>query len=57
MAAVVDKAKCTTCGACAPSCPVEAIKVDDKADVNKETCISCGACVSECPVEAIAMID
>jgi NAD-dependent dihydropyrimidine dehydrogenase PreA subunit len=57
MAAVVDKGKCTTCGACAPSCPVEAIKVEDKADINKDTCISCGVCVSECPTEAIAMAD
>lgn len=57
MAAVVDKDKCTACGACVSSCPVEAIKVDEKAEVNKDTCISCGACVPECPVEAIKMVD
>jgi NAD-dependent dihydropyrimidine dehydrogenase PreA subunit len=57
MPAVVDKDKCTTCGACAPVCPVECIKVEDKAQVDKEACISCAACVSECPVEAISMLD
>ncbi len=55
MAAVVDKEKCTTCGACAPSCPVEAIAIEEKAEINAETCIDCGACTSECPVEAISL--
>lgn len=57
MAAVVDKDKCVACGACVPACPVEAIKMDDKAEVNKDTCISCSACVGECPSEAISMLD
>jgi NAD-dependent dihydropyrimidine dehydrogenase PreA subunit len=57
MPAVVNKDKCTTCGACAPVCPVECIKVEDKANVDKDTCISCAACVSECPSEAITMVD
>ncbi len=57
MAAIVDKDKCVTCGVCGPVCPVEAIKIDDKAVIDKDACISCGACVPECPSEAIAMID
>ncbi len=57
MAAVVDKEKCTTCGACAPVCPVECIKVEEKAEVDGDACISCAACVGECPTEAISMLD
>lgn len=55
MAAVVDKNKCTTCGACAPICPVECIKIEAKAEIDQDACISCAACVSECPVEAISL--
>ena len=55
MPAKVDQDKCTACGACESACPVEAIKVNDKAKVDEETCIDCGACVDECPVEAISL--
>ena len=55
MAVKVDKDKCTGCGACAEACPVEAIKVKEKAEVDEETCIDCGACVDECPTEALEL--
>jgi ferredoxin len=55
MAAEVDQGKCTACGACVDVCPVEAIKMDEKAQVEPETCVDCGACVDECPVEAITL--
>ena len=48
--------KCTGCGACANSCPVDAItmKMDDKGFyvpfVDEEKCIDCGKCVLTCPV-------
>jgi ferredoxin len=37
MAVKVDKATCTGCAACESACPVEAIKVNDKAEVNEDT--------------------
>ena len=56
MAVTIDKEKCTGCGACVETCPVEALKlVDDKATVDSDTCIDCGSCVDECPVEAISL--
>jgi NAD-dependent dihydropyrimidine dehydrogenase PreA subunit len=54
MAVKVDKAICTGCGVCESTCPVEAIKVSDKAEVNEETCIDCGTCIEECPVKALS---
>ena len=45
---------CVSCGACAGSCPVEAIaQGDSQYEINPDTCVSCGACASNCPVEAI----
>jgi NAD-dependent dihydropyrimidine dehydrogenase PreA subunit len=55
MAVIVDEEKCTGCGACEEACPVEAIKVKEKAKVDEETCIDCGACVDECSVEALSL--
>jgi len=55
MVAVVEKDKCTGCGSCVEACPVDAIKVDEKAVVDKETCIDCETCVDECPEEAITI--
>ena len=55
MPAVVNKDECTACGACADVCPVEAITVDDVAEVDPDLCIDCGACVAVCPVYAITL--
>ena len=45
---------CIKCGACADSCPVEAISEgDDKYVIDADLCVSCGACADNCPVEAI----
>jgi ferredoxin len=55
MAAIVDKETCTACGACVDACPVDAIKMEEKAIVNADTCTDCGVCVEECPVDAITL--
>ena len=55
MAVTIDEGKCTGCGSCVEVCPVEAIKVNDKAKVNEDECIDCGTCVDECPVEALSL--
>ncbi len=46
---------CVMCGACAGTCPVEAISEgDSKFVVDADTCIDCGACEDACPTGAIA---
>ncbi len=52
---VVDKEKCTGCGACASSCPQGVLEIKEgKAEVvNPDACIGCRVCESTCPVGAI----
>ena len=46
---------CIACGACAESCPVNAISEGDcKYEINPDECIECGACAEACPVSAPA---
>lgn len=46
---------CTSCGACADVCPVEAISEgDDHYVIDADTCTDCGACADTCPVGAIS---
>ncbi|NLE38933.1 MAG: 4Fe-4S binding protein [Pirellulaceae bacterium] len=56
MAAQIDADKCTGCGECVESCPLDAIEMqDDKAVVDEDVCGDCGACVDVCPSEAISI--
>ncbi len=59
MPAVVDPAKCTSCGECVESCPLECISLqadkDNKAFVDPDACSECGVCVDSCPVSAIEL--
>ncbi len=55
MAHVITK-ECLACGACADTCPVEAISFNDATgiyEINADVCVDCGACTGACPVEAI----
>ena len=54
MARVINQDVCVGCGACAGTCPVEAIGQDgDKYKVT-DACVDCGACEGACPTEAIS---
>ncbi|MBN1546351.1 MAG: 4Fe-4S binding protein [Syntrophaceae bacterium] len=56
MAATVDIEKCTACGDCVQTCPLEAIQLkDDVAVIDEDTCTECGLCVDECPSGAITL--
>lgn len=43
----VDPDRCTNCGACVQTCPMDVRKVRDRE------CIHCGQCISSCPEGAI----
>jgi len=48
---------CINCGACDPTCPVEAISENSEGTarvISPATCVDCGACVDSCPVSAIS---
>ena len=43
-----------SCGACAGTCPVNAISQGDtQYQIDPDVCIDCGACEDGCPVGAI----
>lgn len=47
--------ECINCGACDPTCPVEAISEQGEVRViDAELCTDCGVCVESCPVDAIS---
>jgi ferredoxin len=52
----VDGDVCLACGLCADHCPVEAIAVEELAEVNAMQCIGCGVCVTQCPEGALALV-
>ena len=54
MAYVISN-ECLACGACADSCPVGAIAMDDAKGIYVigSECLECGACADACPVGAI----
>ena len=48
---------CISCGACADTCPMGAIAMDDSLGryaIDGNTCIDCGSCADGCPMGAIA---
>ena len=47
--------ECVACGACADTCPVGAIALDEAKGIYviNDECVDCGACEDGCPVAAI----
>ena len=47
--------ECVACGACADTCPVGAIALDEGKGIYviNDECVDCGACEDGCPVAAI----
>ena len=47
--------ECVACGACADTCPVGAIALDEAKGIYaiNADCLDCGACAETCPVGAI----
>ena len=44
-----DEEKCTGCGVCVRSCPMNALELEDKKVIfNPDRCIGCGACARTC---------
>jgi NAD-dependent dihydropyrimidine dehydrogenase PreA subunit len=55
----VDNDKCTGCGTCVETCPMEVFEIKDEKSVpvKPEECIVCRACEVQCPEEAIQIIE
>jgi electron transport complex protein RnfB len=51
----IDEDACSACETCVDRCHMDAITVDDVANVNLDRCIGCGVCAVTCPEEAIKM--
>ncbi|MBU0987843.1 MAG: 4Fe-4S binding protein [Proteobacteria bacterium] len=54
--AIVNEEDCTACGVCEDRCQVEAISVEDTAQIDIDRCIGCGLCVVSCDAEAIRLV-
>ena len=50
---IIDKEKCTKCGACVRICPSNAAKGKVEGDPLSADCFSCARCLNVCPVDAI----
>ena len=55
MAVTVELDKCTGCGECVSSCPLDAIVIKDEKAVIEDSCAECGACIDACPNKAIVL--
>lgn len=55
--AVVNWNKCTGCGDCIGSCPVDCFVMEDGKSLPHlaSHCIDCGSCLEVCPEDAIAI--
>jgi ferredoxin len=46
---------CSACSACVDICPVEAVSVDEIAEINADLCMGCGLCATVCPEDVITL--
>jgi len=56
---VVNNDKCTGCGTCKDTCPVDVYEIKDgkSVAVKVEECLVCRACEVQCPEGAIQVIE
>ena len=53
---IMDKERCTDCGACIEACPMAAIHADGAViRIRYAGCIGCGICAVNCRIHAIQM--
>lgn len=52
----VNAEECVACEACVEMCQMNAITVEDTAQVMPERCIGCGLCVPDCPTGAMEFL-
>ena len=53
---VVDRDKCSYCGLCSLSCPLQCMfNRDSYFEADLDYCKGCGICAHECPQKAICM--
>lgn len=61
----IDEEKCSGCGKCTNTCPVEAMTMvsanhplhdkKKKAKLNEDICLGCGVCIRSCPTKALGL--
>lgn len=53
MVPTVSGHACTSCGICVDSCDVDAIEINNHAEISNTKCVGCAACIAVCPEGAI----
>ena len=52
---MINKKKCTGCGACAKACPFGLIVKTEGNPASK--CIACGICAKACPMDVLEVVE